>query len=119
MIGAGVLAWSRALGEFSATLMLVGATRMKTETLPTSIYLNMATGDTGPAIACAMILFLAGFYEPSSGSVSYDGTNVCDIPIEDRNIGFVYQDNGLFPQIHSIFNCTLCFYTSLYSSGSS
>ncbi len=56
IIGAGVLAWSRALGEFGATLMLVGATRMKTETLPTSIYLNMATGDTGPAMACAMIL---------------------------------------------------------------
>lgn len=37
VIGAGVLAWSRALGEFGATLMLVGATRMKTETLPTSI----------------------------------------------------------------------------------
>lgn len=58
VIGAGVLAWSRALGEFGATLMLVGATRMKTETLPTSIYLNMATGDTGPAMACAMILLL-------------------------------------------------------------
>lgn len=58
IIGAGVLAWSRALGEFGATLMLVGATRMKTETLPTSIYLNMATGDTGPAMACAMILLL-------------------------------------------------------------
>lgn len=42
---------------------------------------------------------MAGFYEPSSGSVSYDGINVCDIPIEDRNIGFVYQDNGLFPHI--------------------
>ena len=55
------LAWSRALGEFSATLMLVGATRMKTETLPTSIYLNMATGDTGPAMACAMILLFGSF----------------------------------------------------------
>ena len=56
IIGAGILAWSRALGEFGATLMLVGATRMKTETLPTSIYLNMATGDTGPAMAAALIL---------------------------------------------------------------
>jgi len=56
VIGAGVMAWSRALGEFGATLMLVGATRMKTETIPTSIYLNMATGDIGPAMACAMIL---------------------------------------------------------------
>lgn len=58
IIGAAVLAWSRALGEFGATLMLVGATRMKTETLPTSIFLNMATGDTGPAMACAMILLM-------------------------------------------------------------
>ena len=58
IIGAGILAWSRALGEFGATLMLVGATRMKTETLPTSIYLNMATGDTGPAMASALILLL-------------------------------------------------------------
>lgn len=56
IIGAVILAWSRALGEFGATLMLVGATRMKTETLPASIYLNMATGDMGAAMACAVIL---------------------------------------------------------------
>ncbi len=58
ILGAALLAWSRALGEFGATLMLVGATRMKTETLPTSIYLNMATGDTGQAMACAVILLM-------------------------------------------------------------
>lgn len=56
ILGAVVLAWSRALGEFGATLMLVGATRMKTETLPTSIYLNMATGDMGAAMASAIFL---------------------------------------------------------------
>lgn len=58
IVGATILAWSRALGEFGATLMLVGVTRMKTETLPTSIYLNMATGDTGAAMASASILLL-------------------------------------------------------------
>lgn len=58
MIGASVLAWSRALGEFGATLMLVGATRMKTETIPTSIYLSMATGETGSAMASAIILLI-------------------------------------------------------------
>lgn len=42
---------------------------------------------------------LAGFYEPSSGCVTYDGVNVRDIPIEHRNIGFVYQDQGLFPHM--------------------
>lgn len=56
-IGAGaVLAWARALGEFGATLMVAGATRMKTETLPVAVYLNIATGETGTAIACALVL---------------------------------------------------------------
>ncbi len=43
---------------------------------------------------------LAGFYEPASGSISYDNINVRDIPLEDRNIGFVYQDYGLFPHMN-------------------
>lgn len=58
VIGAVILTWSRALGEFGATLMLVGATRMKTETIPTSIYLNMATGDTDSTMAVALVLLL-------------------------------------------------------------
>ena len=36
--------------------MLVGVTRMKTETLPASIYLNISTGDNGMAMASAIIL---------------------------------------------------------------
>ncbi len=68
IIGAGILAWSRALGEFGATLMLVGATRMKTETLPTSIFLNMSTGDTGEALACAVILLaISGVSQLAAG----------------------------------------------------
>jgi len=56
-----VLALARALGEFGATLMLAGATRLKTETLPIAIYLNIASGDFSLAIACALILItLAG-----------------------------------------------------------
>jgi molybdate transport system permease protein len=58
IIAAVILGWSRALGEFGATLMLVGTTRMKTETLPASIYLNMATGDMGEAMASAVILLI-------------------------------------------------------------
>ena len=76
ILGGAVVAWSRALGEFGATLMFVGATRMKTETIPTSIYLNMATGDIGPAMACAMIiliisavtLVLSGFFNQRPGA---------------------------------------------------
>ncbi len=53
-----VLTWSRAMGEFGATLMLVGVTRMKTETLPGSIYLSIATGENGMAMAAATIMLL-------------------------------------------------------------
>jgi molybdate transport system permease protein len=53
-----VTTWSRALGEFGAVLMLAGATRMKTEILPTSLYLNLATGDLDLAMAAAVVLIL-------------------------------------------------------------
>ncbi|MGN1033542.1 MAG: ABC transporter permease [Intestinibacter sp.] len=58
IIGALILTWSRGMGEFGATLMLAGVTRMKTETLPASIYLNVSTGDMGVAMASALILFI-------------------------------------------------------------
>ena len=51
-----VTTWSRGLGEFGAALMLAGATRMKTELLPISIYLNLSTGDLDLAMAAASIL---------------------------------------------------------------
>lgn len=53
-----VLAWGKALGEFGAVLMLAGAIRFKTETLPISIYLNMSTGDLDALMASATILVL-------------------------------------------------------------
>ena len=56
LISTLVLTWSRAMGEFGATLMLVGVTRMKTETLPGSIYLNISTGDNGMAMAAATVM---------------------------------------------------------------
>ena len=58
LISAALLAWSRGIGEFGATLMLVGVTRLKTETLPASIYLNISTGDNGMALAAALLLLL-------------------------------------------------------------
>lgn len=58
LLSAVLLAWSRGVGEFGATLMLVGVTRLKTETLPASIYLNISTGDNGMALAAALLLLL-------------------------------------------------------------
>ena len=56
LMGGCILALARALGEFGGTLMLAGATRLKTETLPMAIYLNIASGDFKTAIACAVLL---------------------------------------------------------------
>ena len=58
LISTFVLTWARGMGEFGATLMLVGVTRMKTETLPGSIYLSISTGNNETAMATAMIMLL-------------------------------------------------------------
>jgi molybdate transport system permease protein len=60
ILSAAILAWARALGEFGATLMVAGATRFKTATLPISVYLNIGSGELGLAIACSWLLLLTG-----------------------------------------------------------
>lgn len=60
LLGGVILAWSRAIGEFGATLMLAGATRFKTETLPMAVYLNIAGGDFEIAIGASLwLLFIS------------------------------------------------------------
>jgi len=56
-----VLGWTRAIGEFSATLMVAGAIRFKTETLPIAVYLNISSGEMSTALSCAWVLMATGF----------------------------------------------------------
>lgn len=56
-----ILAWARAMGEFGATLMVAGATRFRTETLPIAVYLNISSGELGIAVSCALVLLGAAF----------------------------------------------------------
>ncbi len=56
-----ILAWARALGEFGATLMVAGATRFHTETLPIAVYLNISSGQLGTAVSCALVLVGTAF----------------------------------------------------------
>lgn len=42
---------------------------------------------------------IAGFYRGESGGIYLQGTNVLDIPPEERDVGFVYQDYALFPHM--------------------
>jgi molybdate transport system permease protein len=53
-----VISWSRAIGEFGCALMVAGATRMVTETLPVALYLNMSVGDLEMAMASATCLII-------------------------------------------------------------
>ena len=54
----GMLAFSRALGEFGATLLIAGNIPGSTQTLPIAIYDAVQSGDQGLANAMALILTL-------------------------------------------------------------
>jgi len=58
LIASAILTWARAIGEFGATVMLAGATAMKTETLPTAIFLSLASADIEKAIAVIFVLVI-------------------------------------------------------------
>lgn len=61
ILAAGVLTWARAIGDFGATVTLVGATAFKTETLPIAIFLNLSTARIEGAIAVTLILLALSF----------------------------------------------------------
>jgi molybdate transport system permease protein len=58
LMAGSIITWCRGIGEFGAALMVAGSTRMQTETLPISLYLNMSTGELAMAIAAATILIV-------------------------------------------------------------
>lgn len=53
------LAWARSLGEFGPLLIFAGATRMKTEVLSTSVFLEMNVGHLEAAVAVSLIMVVA------------------------------------------------------------
>lgn len=57
-----VISWSRAIGEFGCSLMLAGATRMVTETLPVALFLNMSIGNLQTAMAAATCLIIISLF---------------------------------------------------------
>ncbi|HIE34444.1 MAG TPA: ABC transporter permease subunit, partial [Candidatus Altiarchaeales archaeon] len=56
LLSSGILTWARAIGEFGATITLSGATKMKTETLPIAIFLNLASAEVEKSIVVILIL---------------------------------------------------------------
>jgi molybdate transport system permease protein len=54
-----VMSWSRALGEFGATIMFAGNIEGRTQTLPLVVYSEFGGGDLDASVAAAAILVLA------------------------------------------------------------
>ncbi|MCX6776976.1 MAG: ABC transporter ATP-binding protein [Candidatus Micrarchaeota archaeon] len=53
-----------------------------------------------------LLKIIAGMWEPTGGKVYIDGHDVTDLPPEDRNIGFVFQNYALFPHLN-VFDNTI------------
>src|SRR5437879_705981 len=50
-----------------------------------------------------LLRIVAGLEVPDSGSVRYDGEDVTDVAVRERNVGFVFQHYALFRQM-SVFD---------------
>ena len=46
-----------------------------------------------------LIKIIAGIWPPTEGRVLVDGRDVTDVPIEDRDLGYVFQNIVLFPHL--------------------
>lgn len=71
-----------------------------------NIDLDVRTGEyvtiLGPS-GCGkttLIKVIAGMWQPTDGRVYVDGNDVTDVPIEDRDIGYVFQNIALFPHMN-------------------
>ena len=58
MLTAITLAWARSLGEFGPILIFSGATRMRTEVLPTSVFLELSVGNIEAAVAVSLLMVI-------------------------------------------------------------
>jgi molybdate transport system permease protein len=56
MVTAGTVAWARAMGEFGPILVFAGATRMRTEVLSTTIFLELSVGNLEAAVAVSLLM---------------------------------------------------------------
>ncbi len=58
VFAAASVAWAHSLGEFGPILVFAGATRMKTEVLPTTVWLELSVGNLEAAVAVSLLMVL-------------------------------------------------------------
>jgi molybdate transport system permease protein len=56
IVAGAILTWARAFGVFGPLMVFVGAVRMRTEVLPTTIYLEASVGRLEVALAVALVM---------------------------------------------------------------
>jgi len=56
IVAGGILIWTRAFGIFGPLMVFVGAVRMRTEVLPTTIFLEQSIGRIEVALAVAVLM---------------------------------------------------------------
>ena len=59
IVAALTIAWARSLGEFGPILVFAGATRMRTEVLSTTVFLELSVGQLEAAVAVSLMMVLA------------------------------------------------------------
>jgi len=59
MVAALTIAWARSLGEFGPILVFAGATRMRTEVLSTTVFLELSVGQLESAVAVSLLMVVA------------------------------------------------------------
>lgn len=59
LIAAFTIAWARSLGEFGPILVFAGATRMRTEVLSTTVFLELSVGQLEAAVAVSLMMVVA------------------------------------------------------------
>lgn len=61
VLTAATLAWARSLGEFGPILVFAGATRMRTEVMSTTVFLELSVGNLEAAVAVSLLMVAAAF----------------------------------------------------------
>lgn len=51
-----------------------------------------------------LIKMVAGIWEPTEGTISIDGMDMRGVPIEERGLGYVFQNIALFPHLSVMDN---------------
>jgi molybdate transport system permease protein len=59
IVAALTIAWARSLGEFGPILVFAGATRMRTEVLSTTVFLELSVGQLEAAVAVSLLMVVA------------------------------------------------------------